>query len=750
MPRTSLSTLLQASMSTFFSTYTPVEPLVMTGASSGQITADFSDILATISPFIDDTPSLPDDEPLMPMSIDDFFNAILTANIGAIRNWYKVKISNFIPFEEAGLDLAKRLADLHPESRLLYDEIADIIATQLQDEYARMQSETHQPFVKLHSHTFLAFDRTYVFGSIRLETYRDGTIMLRINYKTKLQYPFIRNALLDFTGRETLNSIAFDYHIAHQSEADIVTDLAHIFCALIRLHNQDSKPIDFTVFSPFIFAIENFFHDMQQGLPEPYMVTSAFNYTPSNTYFAYELYLAACHADPNLMLCLLRGDADPNLRFDRETILYYAILIGTRTVFAKDSSYSIEEGTERLLKTIKLLIKYGANPCIENDSGETMMEFLVTESMHVKPEIAHLYQTIFTLLLGSNKARPHILVHPEALATIPIANTVADANQEMVRRWHRGPSIFAASQQNLNSTTLLLHMGNGKRLKIESVKVAQLNEHRYEELFAFFAAHPALEIRGSTPQVTCSSSSSSSPDDTANQISHKRDYFDSLMRIVNSGTIDIISDSRGIQGFIMSKFIHGTVAGKPATVYFPKFGLAHPSLHSGLITALIWLRGFTYRQYLPQDTTLFCYYDAASASGFLGAQMMQRFPTSSQLNSVMPELISMAHSDADAPTMHEGCYYRPAKIKIAEKGYASSLRWQTPATIESIMHQEFALDGQLLAVAFLMDSDNFHALEEFLRPMMSATTLSALLTFYREQTLQEVSHQTAMSLRARL
>lgn len=679
--------------------------------------------------------------PLQPkMCVDNFIKAIMEANIPYLEEWYLEKPSTSTPFEEAGFDLATQLARSNPN----YLPICDMILTELKRQHAQSQvlNKPNPSDTKCHYHATVEFDDRHYFNLISLEIYDNGMILLRVHYQTYLARDFIYPTLLSQGGKDRINKIVFNFNYYNSDQEEINLKFHHIFHSLIDIETKNGG-MTIESFNPLITTLVKFFEHRQQNTYEYEELSN--EYKPNNSYEAYELWKAACYLDAEGIFRLLQNGADPNQRFDNETILFYAAHLGSQEVFNPQSLHSVEDNSQRLLQIIQHLITYGANPWQSCAGDKSLIAFLVNTDLCIKqkrPQLSLLYQSILSILPASPKAKADIWVHPEALTEAdPIAHRVVQANQVIQERWYQGPSLFQAIRDNEGPTSIFICPKQGAAIKIESVKVANLSSFQYKQLFYFFASHPAVNIM---PLASDSGSPTS-------QDFMKRDYFDKLMQLLATGTIDIISQNGILKGMIISKFIEWHIDGKSVFIYYPKLGLADKTLHPGLITALIWLRGFTCQKHLPPDTRLFGYYDAASAGGFVGAQMLRRFPIVTELKPIMPELIKQVHGADIKLEEHQDCYYIPARLKVVDARHDPIQDWPSLTTLGiKSYYQRFSRVGQLLPVAFLVDKDNWSLLQTYLERVMTEETLTKLLDFYSEQTQQELCGPTLLRPYARL
>lgn len=639
-------------------------------------------------------------QPQTTMVLSHYFEAIKAGDLLRVKQWFLKRSFSSRSIDESAWDLA--CLQNRPD-------IAQVIQEQMAKDSAREQAlfgtlDQKGPYKR----TYLRFDNTHFFRYLLFETNKDF-FFLQTGYNTQMEAPFVQKALQHLDGKAFSDRMYFHFFLNEHSREDIRQRVIETVDCLLALKKKDGTEIDFLHMRPVLTALEIGFVDASLGFPPHDEPLVSHGEQIPNTYEGYEMYEAAAHADYERILALLRAGADPNARFNATTALQTAAHLGTEYVFNRYSPYTEDIRYTNLLATIKLLLEHGADPGIENHD-ETLMEFLVRYSQFVKPEVQAMYQEIIALITVHKQARKHILVHPDVVDS-PLSRRVQQANDEMDKKTQPNPCIASVIKYGEILSLLML---DGELLKIESRKIDALDEAEYEILFQYFNTQKSLHIESGIS---------------------KRDYFDSLMRIYSgTGYVEMIWHRGQLKGYVVSNVISTVVAGNATTIYYAKLALAQlPSSYAGIMKAMLFMRGFSWRNE-ESNQEVITFYEAASARGFGLSDIINRFPTVPVLKESMPEILSQVYEGYSSEIeMHQGAWYVKDAMRVDEPQERFSQRWPTFSSLVRDNYQAiYQRSGWAMAMAFPNDEDNYDCFQKQLIPLIGEEAFNALLAFYHE------------------
>lgn len=405
--------------------------------------------------------------------IDDFFNAILKGDVLKVKEWFHLRMARLTPFDEAGLDLARRLR---------HAKIVHLIEDELS--ITPFFPGHNNPLQTLHTRTKLTFNRDYYFSELVLETYTDGSIEFYVCYKTHLQYPYLREPLLKLGAKE-FQALFFSYQLGAFSGKNIADHFEQVIATLTRHGKKDGTEMASAVFSPLHEALEAFFVAPKNNLRNECDLSECSYEKESTTYEAYLMYDAAIHFNYKEMHRLLRNGANPDNRFDQSTILWIAAHQGADNAVDKRST-SHTQNKDAVLKTIKILLQYGASPSLET-YGETLMEFLIKNHQDCDDNKKDLYQKIIKYITAHHDSKPHVSVHPgffnhPNFAESYLAEIVNQANMEMLKK----SQYYQYNDFEIEDARITFIMKDKSLVTVESKNIEDVSLHEYNQLFHFF------------------------------------------------------------------------------------------------------------------------------------------------------------------------------------------------------------------------------------------------------------------------
>lgn len=572
---------------------------------------------------------------------------------------------------------------------------------------------------KLRKNTIKAYPSGFVIGSIQLLGHADHKVHLQIIPTTKLSYPFLRDALVSIRWQKyapeltpdnwvsQYHSIVFRFDLAEDSISTTQTIFEKIFNALSQF-NITKNDYDY-----FYAALEEYFSDyLKNNDDSKYRVVRADSFPrESNSNLTYEeMFTAAVSPNSKKMWEILRKGVDPNAYNGSSSIL---------TAATEWTSHFIDD-QEEVLKIIKLLIVYGANP---NYGYKTSLEAIVGFNSIDHP----LCLKIIPLLQSSKYAFPHIRVHSSCTA-IPIGRLIDETNNALVLRdsaklainniaaklnahvLQPQPSIYDIQAHFSNKTLWISFPTNlGKEIKVESRRTAVIGnetsiitDEEREQLFEVLKRNrPGWE----------------------ELITEKglRAYLDKNLKenIGDEFHIDIVWVNDKIRAFSAAGVVK--TAGSPnEIIYHVRLAAADKEIcdFKKFNTFFSFSRGFAWQKCYP-DSRVFLVYEA-SLDGYGQAVDMRFIPmyeSESTENTVLKEKEVLYPYSDEKITKEDGIYYVSDTFLSKPKKTVSP---QNPNSFWSASRKNFddvfeafiRKDGKVPIVIIPANKENFQRLNE--------------------------------------
>ncbi len=645
---------------------------------------------------------------------DDFFKAIVEGKSESVARCLSDRLINWQARDEAGLDLA---------SRCNHTAITAMLKKHLDTEAAMEEEKTKKSYQKagIYDRAELNFDHKYYFNKILFETNLNKTAALYVCYKTQLEFPFLKDALVKLDSIEGQNNLLFTYDLNKQNQAQIFAQLQSVLMALIRFKKKDGSEIATDAFDRIYAGLEAFFIDAAQGFPgENYLLRNKLFQREKKslqTFTEFELYRAASQFNSKKMYELLRSpSADPNSRFDSETILHIAACLGSSNAFVTSDVSAMARNAAQVLETIEYLLVKGADPALETH-GETVMEFLIHYFQFInKEEHKELYKKIIARLTANlpySNLKPHVTVHP-SVAGSSLSKIVIAVNDEMKNISQRKPYIRDVITTPGVYAEFTLNMTDGSKINVKSKEVANLTKEEYEELYQFFDPRCPL----------CPTSNI-----------NKKQYFDTLISArAETGVsfVETIRQNGVLKGIIVYEMISTQRDHKNENIYHVKLTLANVNQYLYLMKLLTYLRGFAFYHNHPDDIN-YIYCEPVSARGFATADIFRRFPESLELKNVMRDLIATVYSNKVVLEHVNNCYYVKDALDIEIEDVSATDKINFSSIERKIYKNIYHRRGYALCVASLSDEENYQRLTKLLLPLIGSSPYLKLQSFYSQQ-----------------
>lgn len=641
---------------------------------------------------------------------EELFAAILASDVAKVKAWYARRLVNCRALDDASLDLANRCKNT---------EIITIITTEIAKDRANEERRRRITSAQAKQYDIVVktFDRRHYFREIRLETFRTRILTLEISYHSELQAQFLVKILENLLQNTAHRSLRREFNLSFQTPDQIRHIMNAIFQQLKLLKRKDKTELANDCFLSIIQGVENFFRDAQNNFPDPnYFLRADLASIPRkhDTYEDYKLYEAALHARHAEVLTILRNGGDANATFDNESMIYIAASRGANYAFNNNEITKWNVNAANVIKTVKYLLQYGADPGCENYS-DTVTEDLIHYYQYAKnSQERQLYLDLIVILAAARTANPGVTIHPQ-MQPSPLVNTVMFANAIIQKKLAKKPYVTSIETNEFFSFDMKL--ADDTTIKIVTKKAAELGDD-YLALLNLFSQKVKFQ-------------------DVA--LSEKK-YFDNMLNANGNGIpfVDLIYHQNELKGFVIGELIQKD--GK--TIYHAKYSKSLLGRYSDLMMTLTFIHGFA-NHWQGKQHANFTYYEVASARGFAILDCLDRHPIFTILMDEVSEAINTVHANEKNIQIKKinDCYYVKDDLDLLSAEPPPPTEPTMAAFAQEMYRSVYEQRGHVMSVYFKNDAHNFSKFLHVIANSIGVNNYFKMLTHYVEQNRRLLTRQ---------